>query len=91
MTGRGSPRDRGVFPTIDPLFKLFYLSIKNISAKWTLAVPNWPSALSYFTIEFADRMPDKHEPSISGSQLTQNSLHSQVGRESFGFFDDGFK
>jgi hypothetical protein len=45
---------------IDPLFKLFYLSLKNISAKWTLTVPNWPGALSFFTIEFSERIPDKH-------------------------------
>ncbi|MFM2199262.1 MAG: hypothetical protein RLZZ505_2694, partial [Verrucomicrobiota bacterium] len=25
---------------------------------WTVAVRNWPSALSHFTIEFADRMPN---------------------------------
>ncbi|MEY3895435.1 MAG: hypothetical protein RLZZ214_2579, partial [Verrucomicrobiota bacterium] len=23
-------------------------------------VPNWPSALSHFTIEFEDRMPNNH-------------------------------
>jgi putative transposase len=50
-------RHRNLFPTIDSLFKLFYLSLKNISNKWTVAVANWPSALSHFAIEFADRMP----------------------------------
>lgn len=53
-------RHRNLFPTIDSLFKLFYLCLKNISAKWTLSIPNWPSALSYFSIEFADRMPANH-------------------------------
>jgi transposase-like protein len=47
-----------LFPTIDSLFKLFYLSLRNLSSKWTVAVRNWPSALSHFTIEFADRMPN---------------------------------
>jgi putative transposase len=50
-------RHRNLFPTIDSLYKLFYLSLKNISRKWTMAVANWPSALNHFTIEFADRMP----------------------------------
>jgi putative transposase len=53
-------RHRNLFPTIDSLFKLFYLSLKNISAKWTQTIPNWPGALSHFTIEFADRMPDPY-------------------------------
>jgi putative transposase len=53
-------RHRNLFPTIDSLFKLFYLSLKNISLKWTMTIPNWPSALSHFTIEFADRMPNNH-------------------------------
>lgn len=53
-------RHRNVFPTIDSLFKLFYLSLQNISARWTQSVPNWPSALSHFTIEFADRMPTRN-------------------------------
>lgn len=53
-------RHRNLFPTIDSLFKLFYLSLKNISRKWTQTIPNWPSALSHFTIEFADRMPDNN-------------------------------
>ena len=53
-------RHRNLFPTIDSPFKLFYLSLRNISARWTLSVANWPSALSYFAIEFANRMPSNH-------------------------------
>jgi putative transposase len=53
-------RHRNLFPTIDSLYKLFYLSLKNISRKWTLTIPNWPSALSHFAIEFEDRMHNKH-------------------------------
>jgi len=51
-------RHRNLFPTIDSLFKLFYLALRNISRKWTQTTPNWPGALSYFAIEFADRMPN---------------------------------
>jgi putative transposase len=50
-------RNRNLFPTEDALFRLFYLSLKNISKKWTMPVQNWASALNRFTIEFADRMP----------------------------------
>lgn len=50
-------RHRNLFPSIDSLYKLFYLSLRNISRKWTQSVANWPGALSHFTIEFAERMP----------------------------------
>jgi transposase-like protein len=46
---------------VDSLFKLFYLSLKNISSNWTLTVPNWPQALNYFAIDFEDRMPNHHQ------------------------------
>ena len=51
-------RHRNLFPTIHSLFKLFYLSLKNISRKWTLTLPNWPSVLSHFAIKFENRMPN---------------------------------
>jgi putative transposase len=51
-------RHRNLFPSIDSLFKLFYLALRNISRKWTQTTANWPGALSYFAIEFADRMPN---------------------------------
>ena len=50
-------RHRNLFPTVESLFKLFYLSLKNISAKWTRPVHNWSGALNHFAIEFEDRMP----------------------------------
>lgn len=50
-------RQRNVFPTIDSLFKLFYLAAKNISNRWTRPVHNWPAALNRFIIEFGDRIP----------------------------------
>ena len=54
-------RHRNLFPTIDSLYKLFYLALKNISRKWTRStVPNWHDALNRFTIEFPDRMPPTH-------------------------------
>lgn len=51
-------RHRNLFPTIESLFKLFYLSLKNISRKWNKPIHNWSGALNRFTIEFGDRMPN---------------------------------
>ncbi len=50
-------RNRNLFPSEDALYRLFYLSLKNISKKWTMPIQNWAQALNRFTIEFADRMP----------------------------------
>jgi putative transposase len=50
-------RNRNLFPTEEALYRLFYLSLKNISKKWTMPVQNWAGALNRFTIEFADRLP----------------------------------
>ncbi|MGL5018911.1 MAG: hypothetical protein ACRDBP_12320, partial [Luteolibacter sp.] len=59
-------------PAVDSLFKLFYLSLESISRKWTLTVPNWPSALSHFAIEFKDRMPNNHYHQSAGKSFTRN-------------------
>lgn len=50
-------RHRNLFPTVESLYKLFYLALKNISAKWTHPAHGWSTALNHFSIEFGDRMP----------------------------------
>jgi len=50
-------RHRNLFPTVESLYKLFYLSLRNISARWTRPVNQWRDALNRFQIEFGDRMP----------------------------------
>ena len=50
-------KNRGSFPSDDALLKLFYLALKNISAKWTMPIRDWKAALNRFTIQFEDRMP----------------------------------
>lgn len=50
-------RNRNLFPSEESLYKLFYLSLKNISRKWTKPIQNWSGALNRFSIEFSDRMP----------------------------------
>lgn len=50
--------NRTQFPSEESLYKLFYLSLKNISKKWTMPIRNWSNALNRFMIEFEDRIPN---------------------------------
>jgi putative transposase len=50
-------KNRGSFPSDEAVLKLFYLALKNISAKWTMPIRDWKAALNRFTIQFEDRMP----------------------------------
>ncbi len=50
-------KNRGAFPSDEALLKLFYLALRNISKKWTLPVRDWKAALTRFTIQFEERMP----------------------------------
>ena len=54
-------RSRNLFPSIESLYKLFYLAIQNISKKWTMPIKNWPAALNRFTIEFSERIPNEYK------------------------------
>jgi len=50
-------KNRGVFPNLDSLFKLYYLALERIARKWTMPIHNWCGALNRFVIEFGDRVP----------------------------------
>jgi putative transposase len=50
-------KNRGVFPNLDSLFKLYYLAMERIAKKWTMPIHNWCGALNRFVIEFGDRVP----------------------------------
>ena len=52
-------KNRGSFPSDEAVLKLFYLAIRNISKKWTVAIRDWKGALNRFTIQFEDRMPQR--------------------------------
>lgn len=52
-------RNRRVFPSQEAVFKLFYLSLKNIAGKWSRPIHNWANALNQFMIEFSDRLTKK--------------------------------
>ena len=52
-------KNLGSFPSDDPLLRLFYLAINNISKKWTMPIRDWKAALNRFNIRFDDRMPQQ--------------------------------
>ena len=59
MSLRKLTKNRGSFPSDEALTKLFYLALRNISQKWTMPIRDWKAALTRFTIQFEDRMPNR--------------------------------
>ena len=59
MSLRKITKNRGSFPSDDALIKLFYLALRNISQKWTMPIRDWKAALTRFTIQFEERMPNR--------------------------------
>ena len=59
MSLRKITKNRGSFPNDDALIKLFYLALRNISQRWTMPIRDWKAALTRFTIQFEDRMPNR--------------------------------
>lgn len=57
MSLRKITKNRAAFPSDEALLKLFYLALRNISKKWTMPVRDWKAALTRFTIQFEERMP----------------------------------
>jgi putative transposase len=57
MSLRKLTKNRGSFPSDEALLKLFYLALRNISQKWTLPIRDWKAALTRFTIQFEERLP----------------------------------
>lgn len=58
MSLRKITKNRGSFPSDDALIKLFYLALRNISQRWTMPIRDWKAALTRFTIQFEERMPN---------------------------------
>jgi putative transposase len=56
MSLRKITKNRGSFPNDEALSKLFYLTLMNISKKWTMPLHDWKAALNRFSIQFEDRM-----------------------------------
>ena len=57
MSLRKLTKNRGSFPSDEALTKLFYLAFRNISRKWTMPIRDWKAALTRFTIQFEERLP----------------------------------
>ena len=57
MSLRKLTKNRGSFPSDEALTKLFYLALRNISQKWTMPIRDWKAALTRFTIQFEERLP----------------------------------
>lgn len=62
-------KNRSLFPNDEAVFKLMYLSLKNISKKWTMLIHNWSGAMNQFAIMFDGRLP---LGDFQGSSFTQN-------------------
>ena len=69
MTLRKIIKNRALFPNDEAIFKLMYLSLKNISKKWTMPIHNWSAAMNQFAIMFEGRMP---LGDFQGNSFTQN-------------------
>ena len=48
-------KTRGHFPSDDAASKLIWLALRNITADWGRAAPNWKEAMNQFAILYADR------------------------------------
>jgi len=49
-------KSKAIFPTDDSIRKVVFLSVREITKKWTMAVRDWGLAYSQFAIYFADRL-----------------------------------
>lgn len=57
---RRAVRNRGSFPSEDAALKVLFLAVSRAVKKWSwLPVVGWKEALTWFTIEFADRLVRK--------------------------------
>lgn len=56
MTLRKVIKNKRVFPSDNSVFKVLYLTIQNISKKWTMPIHHWKSAMNRFMIEYAERV-----------------------------------
>ena len=46
---------KAIFPTDDSIRKVVYLSVKEITKKWTMPVRDWDLCYSQIMVFFADR------------------------------------
>ena len=53
---RKTTKNRSVFPNDASLIKLLFLTIRGLSAKWSMSVKGWKNALSQFAILYNNRI-----------------------------------
>jgi putative transposase len=73
MSLRKLTKNRGSFPSDEALLRLFYLTLRNISQKWSMPIRDWKAGLTRFTIQFGDRLSDRY---LMSAPFTQNSGHA---------------
>ena len=49
-------KNRGHFPTDEAATKLIYLSLQNLTRKWTKPVVGWKAAMNQFAIQYGERI-----------------------------------
>jgi putative transposase len=57
MSVRKTTRNRCSFPNDEAMFKLLYLTFRNVTKIWTRPNPGWKLALNQFSIIYEGRMP----------------------------------
>ncbi len=57
MSVRKTTKNRGSFPSDEAMFKLLYLTFRNVTKIWTRQIWGWKSALNQFSIIYDGRMP----------------------------------
>ena len=55
MSLRKAIQAKGAFPHDEAVFKILWLALRGISARWTMPVRDWKAALGRFSIMHADR------------------------------------
>ena len=71
MTLRKVTKHRSLFPNDEAVFKLMYLTLRNISKRWTMPIKHWRGALNQFAILFEGRVPMGE---LSPNSLTQREF-----------------
>jgi transposase-like protein len=49
-------KNKRIFPSDESVFKALYLTIRNITRKWTIPIQNWNETMAHFLIKFEDRL-----------------------------------
>ena len=59
---RKSVKTRTIFPSDEAVFKLMFLTMQRLEAKWTMPILLWANVLHQLAILFPERLPNFMEP-----------------------------